>query len=166
MTRLHLDQRHLWHRAARARRATVAAVILWRSRRLGAPRRRGTALGLGLLRNLLRLWRDRTLKKFEAEFVRAGLVLDQSHLHMTAGLELAEQDLVSERLLDGFLDQARHRARAHLFIVTMLSEPLGGILGQLDGHFAVAKLRLELQHEFLHHLRDDLRREVREGNDG
>ncbi len=41
-----------------------------------------------------------------------------------------------------------------------------GLRRELDGDVAVAELGLQLEHELLHHLGDDLRREVGEGDDG
>src|SRR5262249_19118675 len=97
-SRLDLDQRHLRHRAARRRAA-------FRAGRLAAG---AAALGLGL-GNLLRLRRDRAVQILETELLDAGFVLDRDDAHVAAALELAEQDLVGERLLDILLDEARHR---------------------------------------------------------
>ena len=41
-----------------------------------------------------------------------------------------------------------------------------GLFRQLDGDAAVGQLRLELEHELLHHLHDDLGRQAGEGDDG
>src|SRR5690242_6803349 len=101
ITRSDLDQRHLRHRAARWRRTAIAA----RSRRLIAAMRARAALRPGPDRDLLRLRRDRPFRKFEAELALARLVLHQHDPDMPAGLELAEQHLIGERLLDRLLDQ-------------------------------------------------------------
>ncbi len=45
-------------------------------------------------------------------------------LHRAAVLELAEQQLVGERLLDVLLDDARQRPGAELLVVALLGEPL------------------------------------------
>src|SRR3954451_923386 len=97
---LDLDQRDLGHRAARRRRAAAA---------LGAGRLAAGAAALGFrFRDLLRLGRDRPLEIFERELLRAGFfVLGRDDANVTAGLELAEQNLVGERLLDVLLDEAR-----------------------------------------------------------
>src|SRR5262245_47460079 len=144
---LHLDQRHLRHRAARRRRPAVALG----AGRLAATRRPALGLGADRLRDLLGLGRHRPVEIFEAELVEAGLVLHHDDPHMAAGLELAEQHLVGERLLDRLLDQAGHRPRPHLLVVAVLDQPLGGVFRQLDGDVAVAELGLELQHELLYH---------------
>src|SRR5712691_5550682 len=158
----HLDQRYLRHRPAWRRRASIAP---WAGRFV-ATGRPALGLGAGRLRDLLGLRRHRAVEIFEAELVEAGLVLHQDDADMPAGLELAEQHLVGERLLDGLLDQPRHRPRAHLLVVAVLGQPLAGLFRELDGDVAVAELRLELEHELLHHLGDDLLREMREGDDG
>ena len=93
------------------------------------------------------------------------VVLGHDHAHVPAGFQLAEQHLVGERLLDVLLDHARHRPRAHLLVVAVVDQPLRGVVRQLDGDVAVGELRLELEHELLHHQRDHLAGEVREGDD-
>src|SRR5436190_10434069 len=129
-------KRHLWHRAAR-RWPAIAA----RANSL-APRR--ASLGLAGLRlgNLFRLWRHRPIEIFEAELVRARLILADDDTNMPAGLALAEQHFIGERLLDRLLNETGHRAGAHLLIIAMLDEPLAGIFRKLDGDIAVAELRL------------------------
>src|SRR3954451_12955687 len=154
-----LNQRHLRHRAT-ARRGIVAVTL---AGRLAAPRRRPA---LGLDRDLLRLRRHRAVGIIEAELFLTALVLDDGHTDMAAGLESSEQYLVSQRLLDAFLDDAGHRPRAHLLVIAVGDQPLAGFFRQLDGDVAVAELRLELHHELLDHLGDDLGRQVREGDDG
>ena len=94
------------------------------------------------------------------------LVLDQHDADVAAALELAEQHLVGEPLLDVLLDHPRHRAGAHQLVVAVGDQPAARLLRQLDGDVAVGELGLELQHELLDHLGDDLRRQVGEGDDG
>jgi len=79
-------------------------------------------------------------------------------VNMTAAFEPAEQDLFGEAFLDVLLDHARHRPGAHEFIVAVGNQPFGRLVGQLDSNIAVRKLRFQLQHEFLDHHLDDLRR--------
>ena len=129
--------------------------------RFGAARFFGFA-GAGIFSGF---GRHRPVEIFEAELVAAVLVLDQNDTHMAAGLELAEQHLVGQRLLDVLLDDAGHRPRAHLLVIAVVDQPVRGFVRQLDGDIAVGELRLELQHELLHHLGDDLLREMREGDD-
>src|SRR5712691_5058239 len=131
-TVLDFYQRHLRHRAARRGRPAVAA----RAGRLAA---RAAPLGLGF-RKLLRLRGHRPVEIFEAELVEAGFVLHHDHPHVAAVLELAEQDLVGERLLDVLLDQARHRPRPHLLVVAVGDQPVAGLVRELDGDVAVAEI--------------------------
>src|SRR5947207_1430986 len=115
-------------------------------------------------RNLFRLWRHGALRKLEPELVDAGFVLDHHHAHVSARLELAEEHFVGKRFLDGFLNLTRHRARSHQFIIAINLQPLAGLFTELDGNIAVPELRLQLQHEFLDHLRYDLGREMTTGD--
>ena len=64
------------------------------------------------------------------------------------------------------LDYTSHGPSTHEFIVTVRDQPAAGLFRKLDGDIAVAKLRLELEHEFLHHFGDDLLREMRESDRG
>ena len=75
---------------------------------------------------------------------------------------MAEQHFIRERLLDVLLDHAGHRPRTHLLVVAMLDQPGLGGLRQFDGDVAVGELRLELQHELLHHHADHIGIEVGE----
>jgi len=79
---------------------------------------------------------------------------------------LPKQHLVRQRLLDVLLDHPGHRPRAHLLVVAMLDQPGLGRLRQFDGDVAVGELRLELQHELLHHHADHIGIEMRERDDG
>src|ERR1700730_1898942 len=121
------------------------------------------ALGLGVLR-IARADRRIRLQIFEAEHPLARLLLNQ-HAHDAALFQRAKQNLLGERLLDVLLDDARQRPGAELVVIAPLGEPRRCLRRQLDGDVAVAELRLELEHEFLHHLGDDLRREAGERND-
>ena len=62
------------------------------------------------------------------------------------------------------LNDAGERAGAELLVVALLDEPLGRVLRELDRHAAIGELRLELEDELLHDLRDHLRGQAREGD--
>src|SRR4051812_32719601 len=85
---LHLDQRHLRHRAAAGR--WRAAALRPRRTRLA---RTSAALDAVLARlgQLLLLRRDRAFRILEAELLVAVLVLGDNDAHVSAGLEHAEQ---------------------------------------------------------------------------
>ena len=92
------------------------------------------------------------------------LVVLHHDLHDAALGELAEQQLLGQRLLDVLLDHPAERARAHLVVVALVGQPLGRLGRQLDLDVAVHQLRLELQHELLDHLQDHLLRQRREAD--
>ena len=62
------------------------------------------------------------------------------------------------------LNHPRHWPGAHQFIVAIGNKPPACLVRKLNRNVAVAKLCLELEHEFLDHFGDNLLREVRESN--
>src|SRR6185437_6590318 len=80
--------------------------------------------------------------------------------------QLAEQQLLGERLLDVLLDDAGQRTRAEQTIVALLREPFPRTLVELDGDVAIGKLLLELQDELVDDAADGIRRQRGEGHDG
>src|SRR5579872_3331060 len=128
----------LHQRASRGRALRPAAI--WAAR-LRLSRQRSLA-GAG---QLLRFRRDGSVDEFETDLVLVRIVLNQHDAHVAATLQLAEQDLVGERLLDVLLDHARHRPRTHLLVVAVLDQPGLGRVGQFDGDVAVGELCLELK---------------------
>ena len=80
--------------------------------------------------------------------------------------KLAEQHFLGQRLLDLLLNDTRQRPRTHLLVITLDRQPVGGFGRDFDVDLALGQLRLELQNEFLHHLADDVGRQMTEGNDG
>ena len=85
---------------------------------------------------------------------------------MPALRQLAEQELVGERLLDLLLDQPRQRPGAVGRIVAVLGEPGPRRRAQPDGDVAVGELLLKLDDEFVDHPLDDRRRERGEADRG
>ena len=71
-------------------------------------------------------------------------IFTDTHAHGSRTvLELAEQQDFGKRLLDMLLDDARHRSRPHLLIVTASHEPLLGRVVDLDPHLAPGELGLQ-----------------------
>ena len=99
---------------ARARSAEPRAVSLELGSRAAAP-------GSDRLRHRRRLRRGcRGGRDEEPELRPVRLDVDADR---AARLQLAEQDLLGERLLDLVLDEPRHRARAELPVEAVLGEP-------------------------------------------
>ena len=73
---------------------------------------------------------------------------------MAARGQAAEEQLVGKRLFHLFLDQPRHRARAHGRVVAMFGEPGTRGIVELDRDVLVGQLRLQLEDELVHHMRD------------
>jgi hypothetical protein len=69
----------------------------------------------------------------------------------SALLELAEQQLVGERLLDVFLDHPAQRPGTHLLVIALVGKPGDGVFGQVEGDVALIELGLKLHDELLHH---------------
>ena len=81
------------------------------------------------------------------------------HPDLAAALELAEQDLVGERLLQLGLDQPRHRPRAELRVEAVLGEPVARLGRQLERHLLLDELRRQLADQLVDDLADDLGRQ-------
>ena len=82
--------------------------------------------------------------------------------HRSAVFQAAEQHFVGERRLDRLLDDACHRPRAHLLVITVLDEPATRLVGEFDRDIAIGELGLELHDEFVDDLDDDLRGQMLE----
>src|SRR6478609_6712170 len=87
-----------------------------------------------------------------------------AHDHVAAVLELAEQELVTERLLDLVLDQSAEGTCAVRFVVALLRQVGAGGLGELDGDLALCELVAELSDELVHHAAHYRRRQRIEGD--
>ena len=61
------------------------------------------------------------------------------------------------------MNDARHRPRAHRFVIARLDQPGARFVGQVDRDVAVGEQSLELHDEFVDDARDDLRRQMAEG---
>src|ERR1700730_9723693 len=75
------------------------------------------------------------------------LVAVAGDAHDAAFGELAEQQLLGQRLLDVLLDYAPQGPGAEELVVAFLRQPLAGRIVELDGDVAVGELLLELQDE-------------------
>ena len=74
-----------------------------------------------------------------------ALAVDQDR---RAGLELAAEHEVGERILDEALDRAAQRAGAHRRVVALLDQQLLRLLGELDAGLVLAHLLAQaLQHQ-------------------
>src|SRR5262245_53895544 len=96
----------------------------------------------------------------ESQRVRLDIDIDAA-----AALELAEEELVGERLLHLGLDEPRHRARAERGVVAARREPAPRRCRELDGDAPGRELGLQLGDEFVDHPLDRLGAERREGHD-
>ena len=85
---------------------------------------------------------------------------------MAALGQLAEQDVVGQRLLDVLLDDAGQGPGAVELVEAVLGQPVGRLVAGLDGHVAVGQLGFQLQDELLHDLADDLLGQRLEGHHG
>ena len=75
--------------------------------------------------------------------------------HPTTVRQLAEQQLVGQRLADGVLDQTRHGAGAHHRVETMLGEMGLQRIGTYRLDFLLVQLFFQLHQELVHHLQDE-----------
>ncbi len=98
--------------------------------------------------------RVRVGDELEGELVGFAI---QKHAHRAAALELAEQDLVGQRLLDVVLDHARERTGAEGVVIALLAQPARGFRREFEGDVAVGELGFEFEHEFLDHAIDGAR---------
>ncbi|SBV31309.1 200 kDa antigen p200, putative (fragment) [uncultured Sphingopyxis sp.] len=94
--------------------------------------------------------------------VLAGLHL---HLDLAAVDQLAEEQLLGERLLDLFLDQAAHRTRAIELVIALAGQPFARRIVELDMDVAVGELQFEFEDELVDDARDHLGRQIAEGHD-
>src|SRR5581483_7688558 len=78
--------------------------------------------------------------------------------------QLAEEELLRERLLDMLLDDARERAGAEELVVALFAEPFARLDIELDRDVAVGELLLELENELVDDAADGLWRQRREGD--
>ena len=79
--------------------------------------------------------------------------------HAAAVGEVAEQDVLRQAALDLLLNEALHRAGAHLLVVAFLGQPLPGGVVHVEFHLLGVELGLELREELVHHGLDDLQRQ-------
>src|SRR5476651_1515026 len=103
--------------------------------RPSAPRKKnahleGGRLDCGMVRGLRRLDRLGRLLRGLRDVELDLAILVEIDRHASAVGELAEEELVGERAADRVLDEARHRARAHLRIEAVLREVLLQALGE------------------------------------
>src|SRR3546814_10838823 len=72
-------------------------------------------------------------------------------MHLAAVGQLAEQQLFGQRLLDPFLQQARHRTSAIELVVALVGQPGARSLVELDMYVLFCQLQLELEDELVDH---------------
>ena len=84
------------------------------------------------------------------------LVVADVDRHLAAGDELAEQQLVGERLADRVLDEPRHRPRAHLRIEALLRQVLLERRRERGVDLLLVQLVLELEQELVDDAQDDV----------
>ena len=104
------------------------------------------------------------LGRRRGQLERRRVVLD-ADVDLAAVRQLAEQQLLGERLLDLVLDQPRHRPRAHQLVVAALGQPGARVRIELDVHVLLGQLQLELEDELVDHPADRLGAEVVERHD-
>ncbi len=84
------------------------------------------------------------------------------HDHDVTGAQLAEEDLLRQRVLDLALDRATQRTRAQHRVVALLGQQLLGGLGQLDAHVPVLEALVDLADHQVDDLEDVVLAELRE----
>src|SRR3546814_8345389 len=86
---------------------------------------------------------------FEGQRVADLGILARLHLHLDLAAvdELAEEQFLGERLLDLFLDQPAHRARALELVIALRRQPLTRRIVELDMDVAVGELQFEVEDE-------------------
>ena len=85
---------------------------------------------------------------------------------MAAAHQLAEQDLVGQRLLDVFLDDPGQGTGAVELVIAVLGQPVGGFFREFNRDMTIRQLGFQLHDELLHHAADDVGRQGLEGDDG
>src|SRR6266542_6021844 len=94
-----------------------------------------------------RLGRDRSRRRRRGGHdLEVELRATDGDADLAAVPQLAEQDLLGERLLHLVLDEARHRARAHGLVEAVLGQPDAALLRQLDRDLLLGELLTELLH--------------------
>ena len=88
-------------------------------------------------------------------YIEGKCILHHADAHMPTLHELAEENLVRQRLLDVLLYDTRKRTRAHLFVVPPPGKPIVGLGREFDCDVAIGQLSLELENELLDNLRDN-----------
>src|SRR4029450_3436380 len=92
---------------------------------------------------------ERTIGERELAFVFVDL-------HLAAALKLAENNFVSQAAFDLVLNQPRHRARPKGRVVAFFSEPAPRFYGELQKHFLLVELVIELDNEFIYYPFDNI----------
>src|SRR5262245_50391287 len=91
---------------------------------------------------------ERTIGEGELAFVFINFDL-------AATLELAEKNFVSQDTLDLVLNQPSHWARPEGGVVAFFREPAPCFDRELQEHFLLVELVIELDNEFIHHSLDN-----------
>ena len=101
-----------------------------------------------------------------ADVERRCVVADGDLYVAAVFCQFAEEHLFGERLFDVFLDEPRHRPRAHFRVVAVLAEPGFGDVIEADADVFVFELLFEFDDVFVDDVADGVRTERGEADDG